>query len=117
MTLDSKHIARALDLIFETTEQELDCDELQSLLAEYVQFEVAGGNPAKKFPAVAAHLFQCADCTEDYQGLLDVARLETQDRLPHPDRVLKQFPETEAVSKGTEIVLEVQSELVPVAGR
>lgn len=117
--MDFEHLAHTLDLIFATTENEVACDELQELLAEYVEFELAGGAPAAQFPAAAAHLLQCADCAEDYAGLLELCRLEAQAVLPRTERILRQFPEaeSESVSIGTELVLEVQPELVPVAGR
>lgn len=117
--MDFEHLAHALDLIFATTEDEPACDELQAYLAEYVEFEMAGGDPAVHFPAAAAHLLQCADCAEDYEGLLEVSRLEVQAVLPRTERILRQFPaaEPEPVPLDTELVLEVQPELVPVAGR
>ncbi len=115
--MDIKHFTRSLDLLFATTPEEADCDTLQALLPEFVQYELTGRDAATKFPELAGHLIQCADCTQDYFALLDVARLDAQDRLPSAELILKQFPEAERVPQDTENVSEVRSELVRAAGR
>jgi predicted anti-sigma-YlaC factor YlaD len=53
---------------------------------------------------VRAHLAQCSACHDEYQGLLAVARLEAQGRLPEAEESLAQFEEE----------IESTSEVVPV---
>jgi predicted anti-sigma-YlaC factor YlaD len=43
-------------------------------LHEYVESELAGGEPALRHPGLAAHLRNCPACREDYLGLLDAVR-------------------------------------------
>lgn len=115
--MDFKHFTLALDLIFATTENEMDCDELQSCLPAFVQVEMAGKDSALEFPAAAAHLMQCTDCAKEYRELVYILRLETQDRLPDIEQFLSQFPIGENVSLDTDNVSGIHSEMVSVVGR
>jgi predicted anti-sigma-YlaC factor YlaD len=45
-------------------------------LAEYVELELAGEDPAINFPGLAAHLRACPDCPAVYEGVLEAARAE-----------------------------------------
>lgn len=114
---------RALDLIFATTENELDCDGTQARLAEYAQSELEGGTPAQRFPLIAAHLEQCNGCAHEYAVLLQLALLEAQQRLPRAEQILQSFPENEPVDQETPVVQDatvvsgMQSEFVPASER
>ena len=44
------------------------------ILHVYVESELAGGDPAREFAGLAAHLRSCSACREDYLGLLEAAR-------------------------------------------
>ena len=44
------------------------------ILHVYVESELAGGDPAREFSGLAAHLRSCSACREDYLGLLEAAR-------------------------------------------
>ena len=43
------------------------------VLHRYVDEELAGGQPARTHPGMAAHLTSCPACQQDYLGLLDAA--------------------------------------------
>lgn len=86
-----KNLIDSIERIYATLDQEMDCEQLQSTLAAYVQFELTGADPSKQFPSAHAHLRQCPDCLEDFKGLFAVARLETQARLPEAEALLEQF--------------------------
>jgi hypothetical protein len=96
--LDREKLLKWLDQILSTNEAEIDCDELQAVLPEYVELQLAGGNGAAlndRLTAVRAHLAHCADCAEEYQGLQAVVDLERKGgRLPTVDESLDQFEPT-----------------------
>jgi hypothetical protein len=52
-----------------TRGEDAGCDAGFELLAEYVESELQGRNVRDLYPAVAAHLRNCAACADDYQGL------------------------------------------------
>ncbi len=102
--MDRTHFLHWLNQIYATTEPEIDCDNLQALLPAYVDFEVAGDDPGNRLAQVKAHLAQCPNCAEEYQGLRAVAELEAQGRLPTVEESLAQF-ETEPTSEPTGTIL------------
>ena len=44
------------------------------VLHRYVESELAGGDPARELPGLAAHVRRCPACREDYQGLVEAVR-------------------------------------------
>jgi len=86
-----------LERIYNTAETEMDCEQLQAVLPAYVDFEIAGHEPGTHFRQAKAHLVQCPDCAEEYEGLRKVAELESQGRLPEVEESLKQFEESPAL--------------------
>jgi hypothetical protein len=48
---------------------DVGCGETLRLLDVYVDLAVAGGDPARRFPGIAAHLRDCRPCHEDFRGL------------------------------------------------
>ena len=50
------------------------CDGGFAVLAEYVERELEGANVRELLPAVAAHLRNCPACSDDYRGLVALAR-------------------------------------------
>jgi predicted anti-sigma-YlaC factor YlaD len=68
--------------IYATKDQEVDCDLVLQAIAPYVDAEVAGDDPTKRFPAVSRHLKQCPMCQDLYLALREAARAEQQDEEP-----------------------------------
>lgn len=50
------------------------CAASFEVLHRYVEAELAGGDPTRDLPGLAAHLQRCPACREDYLGLLEAAR-------------------------------------------
>jgi hypothetical protein len=98
--LDREQFFRWLDQIYATTEGEFDCERFQALLPAYVECEVGGQAPAERYPGASAHLAQCPDCAEEYEGLRLVARLEAEGRLPQAEESLAAFEEAPAREEG-----------------
>ena len=102
--MDRTHFLHWLNQIYATTETEIGCDQLQTLLPAYVDFEVAGDDPGSRLPQVKAHLAQCLDCADEYKGLRAVAELEAQGRLPQAEESLAQFEAEPRAEESTETV-------------
>lgn len=100
-----KNLTDSIERIYATLDQEMDCEQLQSTLSAYVQFELTGSDPSEQFQTAQAHLLQCPDCLEDYKGLLAVARLDTQDRLPEAEALLEQFDPQPAPEGGAPVTI------------
>jgi predicted anti-sigma-YlaC factor YlaD len=92
--LNPKNLTQWLERIYATAESEIDCEQLQAALPAYVDLELVGQDPAARFPQVKAHLAQCPDCAEEYEGLRKVAELESKGRLPKAEDSLEQFEES-----------------------
>jgi hypothetical protein len=95
--LDRERILRWLEQVYATSEAEIDCARLQELLPAYVELAIADGDGAEwaeRVAQVQAHLAQCPDCAEEYEGLRAVAALESQGRLPTADESLQKFEST-----------------------
>ena len=45
-----------------------------AMLHLYVEIELGGGDPERRFPGLASHLRSCSGCHEDYLGLIEAAR-------------------------------------------
>ncbi|HEY4689438.1 MAG TPA: hypothetical protein VIK33_09010 [Anaerolineae bacterium] len=106
--LDRQHFIRWLEHIYATGEGEIDCEQLQAVLAVYVDEEIAGRDLGSRAAPIRAHLAQCPDCAEEYEGLRAVAELEARGRLPQVEESLAQFEETPA-SEVEETIRVVES--------
>jgi predicted anti-sigma-YlaC factor YlaD len=65
--------------IYATRDNELDCDLVFDAIAPYVDAEIAGHDPAQRYPAVAHHLSQCPACTDLYLALREAAQAEQEE--------------------------------------
>ncbi len=68
---------RIMRSVYETQDEEIACSECFDQVSDYVDLEIAGADAAKKMPRAKQHLDQCRVCREEYETLLDLARLET----------------------------------------
>ncbi len=92
-----------LKRLYETSDNEMTCDQFQAHLPALVDFELAKGDRQEQFSAAIAHLRQCPDCAADYEALREVVRLEVQSRLPASEESLQKFepaPETTKLEEG-----------------
>jgi hypothetical protein len=65
----------SLDDLLRADPDDPGCDAGIPILDEYIEIELAGGDPAERFPGTAVHLRACAGCRADHDGLLEAARL------------------------------------------
>jgi hypothetical protein len=71
--------------IHDTQEEEISCSACLDQISQYVDLELAGGDIARAMPQVRHHLDQCQVCSEEYQLLRELARLESEGNLPGND--------------------------------
>jgi hypothetical protein len=55
---------------------EVSCEVCFERLDEYVDAELAGGDPEATVPGMAAHLAGCPACREDHEALRELVRSE-----------------------------------------
>lgn len=65
-------LSKLLQMVANTDEVEISCDELFELLDRYVEMEVSGEDAAVLLPLVKKHLDRCMDCHEEYEALLRI---------------------------------------------
>jgi hypothetical protein len=65
-----------LDKLLATDPADVGCNRTFELLDLYVEVELAGQDPQRRFPGTAAHLRSCDACRADYEGLLAAAGLD-----------------------------------------
>lgn len=52
--------------------EELTCNDIYSILDEFVENEVKGGDRHKLSPLIREHLDLCSECCDEYEALLTV---------------------------------------------
>ena len=59
-----------------TKNEELSCDDVHSLLDQFVEIKTRGDNVEKLMPMVKHHLDMCRDCFEEYEALITALEFE-----------------------------------------
>jgi hypothetical protein len=65
-------------------EPELTCDECFEQLDRYVEVALAGADPDRAVPGMAAHLVGCPACGDDHDSLLAYVRHVGEHASPPP---------------------------------
>ena len=87
MSVHIESFRKLIRRIYNTQDEELDCDALLERLPQYVDLEVAGEDVGRAVPEVNQHLAQCDACQDMYLTLRDAASLESQEAVPELVRV------------------------------
>lgn len=74
MALSKKEIDGLMRLIGLTQDEEVNCEECLSLVAEFAEQELTGKSIPEGLQAVEHHLLICAECHEEYQALQQALR-------------------------------------------
>lgn len=69
MPLTKKEIAGLMRLIALTKDEEIDCEQCLSQMAEFAEHEWAGGSILEGLQTVEHHLSICAECREEHEAL------------------------------------------------
>ncbi|MCB9831179.1 MAG: hypothetical protein H6807_01795 [Planctomycetes bacterium] len=68
MNLRNDELERLLQLVHDTADQEIDCDEFHARVAAYVEALPAGAGDGR-FVRLRQHLSVCPECAEDLEAL------------------------------------------------
>lgn len=71
-------MGKLLQMVENTDDVEIGCDEVFELLDQYVELEARGENVADLLPFVKKHLDRCRDCHEEYEALVRVLEATSQ---------------------------------------
>ncbi len=82
---------RFVNRIRNTQDVEISCSECLDQVSNYVDLELTGKNAVGQLPQVKQHLDQCSVCSEEYQLLHNLARLEAEDHLPSIESLSKKL--------------------------
>jgi dissimilatory sulfite reductase (desulfoviridin) alpha/beta subunit len=69
---NSSMMSKLLQMVENTDEVEIACDEVYEILDQYVELEARGEDVASLLPLVKRHLDKCRDCHEEYEALVRV---------------------------------------------
>jgi predicted RNase H-like HicB family nuclease len=67
-----------LTKLSQTREDEISCDDVQALLAEFAELHHQGKDIANLMPQVQQHLDLCLACREEYEALLLAIKAERE---------------------------------------
>lgn len=68
-------MSKMAQMLQQTEEKELSCDEVFALLDEYTEMARNGDDVAHLMPLVKQHLDMCPDCREEYEALKRILRV------------------------------------------
>jgi len=71
-------MAGLLNMLAKTEADEIACDGLFKVLAEFAEMNQRGEDVNVLMPLVAKHLDLCPDCREEYEILMDVLKAEQE---------------------------------------
>ncbi len=74
MKLLQEHIAKLLEMIALTKDEEATCDDCFQVMAQYAETELEGKTIPESLRIIQEHLESCSECLEEYEMLLNVLR-------------------------------------------
>lgn len=74
MKLTQQQIDNLLDLVSNTREVEINCNQCLDLLAEFAEVRLKDQPLPSALESVEHHLTICAECREEYEALRDALR-------------------------------------------
>lgn len=71
MRISEEQTKRLLELIINTKQDELGCDDCFHLLAEFAEHKLAGMRTSDAMQSVASHLSLCECCDYEHDSLIE----------------------------------------------
>ncbi len=65
-----------INMLAMTDPDEVDCDEVFTVLAEFAEMKKQGEDVNQFMPLIQKHLDLCPDCREEYEVLIDTLNAE-----------------------------------------
>jgi hypothetical protein len=65
-------VAQKIEQLLAADSTDPGCEATLEVFDLYVEADLAGRDPARRFPGAAAHLRSCPACRKDYDGLIAV---------------------------------------------
>jgi hypothetical protein len=62
-----------------TEDREIPCDEVFALMDQFAELVKRGGDASQMMPLVEKHLAMCPDCREEYETLLEMMNVSSND--------------------------------------
>lgn len=87
--MNESKMGRWLEQIFATEPEEISCSVCLDESSQCVEWEVNGKDGGARLKQVKQHLVQCRACREEYETLLELARMESRGDLPNSDQLRK----------------------------
>jgi hypothetical protein len=75
---DVARLDRFMRMLEHTLEEELSCEDVHRLMAQYAEALEQGQDPAKLMPLVKHHLEMCQECEEELEAVLEILRMTHQ---------------------------------------
>ncbi|MBN1666267.1 MAG: hypothetical protein JW862_04240 [Anaerolineales bacterium] len=77
-TNSAEMVTDLLKKLIATEEQEISCEDVLLLLAEFTEMKQRGADVAHLMPLVQKHLDMCQDCREEHEALFRALEFEKQ---------------------------------------
>lgn len=61
-----------MEMLAITEDEEISCDDVHHLMAQYAELLEQGGHPEELMPLVRQHLEMCHECEEELEMLLEI---------------------------------------------
>lgn len=100
--MERDELEKLIYRILATEEEEIDCEQVFELIAQYVDLEVSGADARRLLPLVSQHLKQCDGCYELHETLFEIALLEEEGKLPDADELLGDIIPADAGAQAAE---------------
>ncbi len=85
--MNNTKTGRWLEQIFATAPVEISCSVCLDECSQCVEWEVNGKDGGLLLEQVKQHLVQCRACREEYETLLDLARMEAEGSAPSAEQM------------------------------
>jgi hypothetical protein len=71
-SLAASRIKAMMDMLENTRDEELPCDEVHALLAQFAEAVTLGDDASELMPLVQQHLDLCAGCREEFEAVMEI---------------------------------------------